>query len=90
MSALIARNARAPNIRLARFALTKLSPCIPRSTCEVTAVDRSPSMSRLITPTRWGALASSVAAAACVAQSTLSARIRSAEPAGDHIFVING
>lgn len=67
----------------------------PCSTCEVTAVDTcSPSMSylsRLLTPHRLKiALASSVAAAAYVAQSSLSARIQAAEPAGDHIFVING
>merc|ERR1719487_2912123 len=36
------------------------------------------------------ALAGGVAAAAYLAQSSLSSRIQAAEPAGEHIFVING
>ena len=44
----------------------------------------------LLTPGRLKvALAGSVAAAAFIAQSSLS-RIQAAEPAGEHIVVING
>jgi len=45
----------------------------------------------LLTPGRLKvALAGGVAAAAFMAQSSLSSRIQAAEPAGEHIFVING